>query len=71
MMRLTKAKGAEAEQLLRNATELQGAFWDALLELECALDVKIDANRDLSTWDVRGLYECQSDEWAPASSYPR
>ena len=40
---------AKAEELLATATQLQAAFWDALLELESVLDgIEISANRDLS-----------------------
>ena len=55
------------EGLLRRAADLQGAFWDAVLELECALDIRIDASRDLSDWDVKRLYNGTEDDSGPAS----
>ena len=40
---------AKAEELLATATQLQGMFWDALLELECELDgIELNANREAS-----------------------
>ena len=69
--RLTKAQRIRAEALLRGATDLQGAFWDAVLELECALDVRIDTNRDLSDWDIDRLHSGAEDDCGPASWVPR
>jgi len=66
--RLSETQKAAATKLLRIATTLQGAFWDALFELEQALGVDIDANRDLSEWDVESLHECvEDDAGRPAS----
>jgi hypothetical protein len=49
---------AKAEDLLAAATQLQAAFWDALLELEGALGgIEIDGNRDLSEATIDGLLE--------------
>jgi hypothetical protein len=47
---------AKAEDLLAAATQLQAAFWDALLELEGALGgIEIDGNRDLSETTIDEL----------------
>ena len=47
---------AKAEDLLAAATQLQAAFWDALLELEGALGgIGIDGNRDLSETTIDEL----------------
>jgi hypothetical protein len=47
---------AKAEDLLAAATQLQAAFWDALLELEGALGgIEIDGNRDLSETSIDEL----------------
>ena len=49
---------AKAEELLATATQLQAAFWDALFELEGALDgIEIDGNRDLSETTIDELME--------------
>ncbi len=69
--RLTKVQRMRAEALLRIATDLQGEFWDAVLELECALDIRIDTNRDLSDWDVERLHSGAEDDCGPASWIPR
>jgi len=69
--RLSKSQRTRAEDLLNRATALQGAFWDIVLELECALDVRIDTTRDLSDWDVASLYKGAADECGPASWVPR
>lgn len=55
-------KQLRAERLLRAATDLQSAFWDALYELEKTLDVSISANRDLSEWDAQTLYAGAEDD---------
>jgi hypothetical protein len=53
---------AKAEELLATATQLQAAFWDALLELEGALDgIEIDGNRDLSETTIDELTEEAED----------
>ena len=47
---------ATAEELLATATHLQAAFWDALSELEVALDgIEIDGTRDLSETTIDDL----------------
>ena len=49
---------ARAEELLAAATQLQAAFWDALSELEEALDgIEIDGTRDLSETTIDELIE--------------
>ena len=49
---------AKAEELLATATQLQAAFWDALLELESVLDgIEISASRDLSETTIDDLME--------------
>jgi hypothetical protein len=49
---------AKAEELLAAATQLQAAFWDALLELEGVLDgIEISASRDLSETTIDELME--------------
>jgi len=49
---------AKAEELLATATQLQAAFWDALLELESVLDgIEISASRDLSETTIDELME--------------
>jgi hypothetical protein len=54
---------ARAEELLAAATQLQAAFWDALSELEGALDgIEIDGTRDLSETTVDELMEEAEDE---------
>ncbi|MGC2619137.1 MAG: hypothetical protein WA414_08875 [Acidobacteriaceae bacterium] len=60
--KLTPRQRGEAEALLKTAAALQGRFWDAVSELEDALGVEIDENRDLSEWSVRDLYEGANDE---------
>jgi hypothetical protein len=53
---------ARAEELLATATQLQTAFWDALLELEGALDgIEIDGNRDLSETTIDELMEAEEE----------
>jgi hypothetical protein len=60
--RLTKGQRLEAEQLLRSAVALQGAFWDALLDLELVLRVNINDTRDLSDWNLDALRKgCEDD----------
>ena len=47
--RYTPIDRAKAEELLATATQFQGMFWDALSDLEGALDgIEIDGTRDLS-----------------------
>jgi hypothetical protein len=47
---------ARAEELLVTATHLQAAFWDALTELEGALNgIEIDGTRDLSETTIDDL----------------
>ena len=47
---------AKAEDLLAATTQLQAAFWDALLELEGALGgIEVDGNRDLSETTIDEL----------------
>jgi len=48
--------------LRQTAADLQGAFWDALCSLEQALDVSIDASRDLSDWGAQDLYSGAEDD---------
>ena len=49
---------ARAEKLLATATQRQAAFWDALSDLEGALDgIEIDGNRDLSETTIDELME--------------
>jgi hypothetical protein len=49
---------ARAEELLATATQLQAAFWDALSELEGALDgIEISGTRDLSETTIDALME--------------
>ena len=44
------------EELLVTATQLQAAFWDALSELEAALErIEISATRDLSETTIDDL----------------
>ncbi len=46
----------KAEELFATATQLQGEFWDALSELEAALNgIMIDGNRDLSETTIEEL----------------
>jgi len=53
---------AGAEELLAVATELQTAFWDALTDLEGALQgIEIDGNRDLSEVTIAELMEEAED----------
>ena len=53
---------AKAEELLATATQLQAAFWDALSELEGALDgIEISGTRDLSETTIDELME-EADE---------
>ena len=48
----------KAEELLATAAQLQAALWDALSELEGALDgIEIDGNRDLSETTIDELME--------------
>lgn len=65
--KITKSKLVAAESLLRNVVNLQGEFWDAVLELEQLLNVSIDCTRDLSEWDVESLYLGLEDDSGPAS----
>jgi hypothetical protein len=58
---LTPRQRSGAAALLQNATVLQGTFWDAVTELEDALGVEIDENRDLSEWSIQDLYEGAKD----------
>jgi hypothetical protein len=52
------ADRARAEALLTIAAELQGAFWDALSELEAALgSIEIDAGRDLTEATIDDLLD--------------
>ncbi len=45
-----------AEELLVTAAQLQAAFWDALSELEAALEgIEISATRDLSETPIDDL----------------
>lgn len=45
-----------AEELLVTAAQLQAAFWDALSELEAALErIEISATRDLSETTIDDL----------------
>jgi hypothetical protein len=54
----TPTDRARAEELLATATQLEAAFWDALRELEGALDgTEIDGNRDLSETTIDELME--------------
>ena len=62
---MTDQQRKEAQRLLTAATELQGAFWDRLLELEQTLSVRIDASRDLSDWSIDDIYECAEDDAGP------
>jgi hypothetical protein len=60
--RLTKGQTLEAERLLRTAVALQGAFWDALFDLEQALHININDTRDLSDWNLDVLRRgCEDD----------
>lgn len=68
---LRRRQRLEATALLQTATEMQGKFWDALSELEDALRVEIDDNRDLSEWSVQDLYEGAKDESGHAASRPQ
>jgi hypothetical protein len=53
---------AKAEELLATATQLQGMFWDALSDLESALDgIEIDGTRDLSETTIDALMEEAED----------
>ncbi len=46
----------KAEESFATATQLQGEFWDALSELEAALNgIMIDGNRDLSETTIEEL----------------
>lgn len=65
--KLTDQQRLAAEALLRTVVGLQGSFWDAVLELEQLLDVRIDSNRDLSEWDVERLHMGLEDDSGPAS----
>lgn len=65
--RLTKAQRLEAEELLRVAVALQGAFWDALFELEQALRININITRDLSDWNLDALRRGCEDDVGPVS----
>ena len=58
----TPIERAKAEELLATATQIQAAFWDALWELECALDeIEVDGNRDLRETTIAELLE-ENDE---------
>ena len=60
--RYTPVDRAKAEELLATATQLQAAFWDALSELEGALDgIEISGTRDLSETTIDELME-EADE---------
>ena len=62
---------AKAEDLLATATQLQTAFWDALLELEGALDgIEIDGTRDLSETTIDELIAGDGLIAASLSPYP-
>jgi hypothetical protein len=53
---ITEIDKANAEELLATAAELQGSFWDALTELEAALNgIMIDGTRDLSETTIEEL----------------
>jgi hypothetical protein len=59
---LTREQRVHAEQLFRNAVSLQGAFWDALYDLEQALRINISDARDLSDWNLNALRRgCEDD----------
>ena len=62
---------AKAEELLVTATQLQGMFWDALSDLEGALDgIEIDGNRDLSETTIDELME-EGEEGKPTDDAGR
>lgn len=48
-------KATTAEKLLQRASALQTEFWEALSELEKALDVEIDGTRDLCECSIEDL----------------
>ena len=57
------AKDAYLQQMLDDARDLQGQFWDALRELEGALDgLEIDANDDLEHVTIEHLKELMAAE---------
>lgn len=54
---------ARAEELLATAAQLQAAFWDALSDLEDALDgIEVSGTRDLSETTIDELIEDEADE---------
>jgi hypothetical protein len=56
--RHTPIDKAKAAELLAAATQLQAAFWDALSDLEGALDgIELDGTRDLSETTLDELME--------------
>jgi hypothetical protein len=65
--RLTRGQRVEAEQLFRDAVSLQGAFWDALFDLEQALRINIDDTRDLSDWNFDAIRRGCEDDVGPVS----
>jgi hypothetical protein len=65
--RFTRRQRSKAESLLRTTADLQGLFWDSVLELEQHLGVLIDETRDLSEWNVRQIRRCLADDLGPIS----
>jgi hypothetical protein len=54
---------AKAEELLATTTQLPAAFWEALSELEGALDgIEISGTRDLSETTIDELIEEEAGE---------
>jgi hypothetical protein len=59
---LTGGKRVQAEWMFQNVVALQGAFWDALFDLEQALHININDTRDLSDWNLDALRRgCEDD----------
>jgi hypothetical protein len=55
-------KSGTPEGLLARAARLQTEFWDALGDLEAALDIEIESTRDLTGYTVEDLLESDDDD---------
>ena len=64
---LTTGQRSQAEELFQMTVALQGAYWDALFELEQALSIKINEARDLSDWNIDLLRRGAEDDVGPIS----
>jgi hypothetical protein len=67
LRKMTREATLKAANLLGVATDLQGRLWDALLELEETVGVRIDETRDLSDWNIEQIRRCAEDDIGPIS----